>query len=688
MAGMSKSDRLARVHDEALQQFNRAESAARDVRLQCLEARRFYSVPGAQWDGAWGAQFANKPRLEVNKAHLSVIRIINEYRNNRVEVSFTPKDGDKDETAETCNGLYRADARDSGALEARNNAFEEAVGGGIGAWRLKTAYEDEEDDEDEKQRIVWEPIVDADTCVFFDPNSKRQDKRDAKYCFVLTQMTREAYIAEYGDDPASWPKGITNDVFDWAPLDSVYVAEYYVVTHKKQKVYCYVDLSGQEREYYEEDLNEEEGLLDEIKALGFTLKEDPKVRKVRKVRKYIMSGGKVLEDCGYIPGKYIPIIITYGKRWYVDGVERCMGHVQLCMDVQRLKNIMLSKLAEISARPSVDKPVVSPRQMAGHAGMWASDNLEEYPYLLLNNEEDANGNPIMAPLQYTRAPQIPPALAALLEITEADLRDLLGNQQAGEEMHSNISGKVVELIQNRLDMQSFIYMSNFADYAVKYEGMVWLSMANDIYVEPQRRMKLLASNEKDVSSVVLNNGAYDEERGHYEENDISKAHYDVDVDVGPTSSSKRAATVRALTGLLGIVGPTDPQTASLLTSVVLMNMEGEGLQDVRDYTRAKLVRQGVVKPTEEEKQQIAQEQANQQPDPQAAFLLAEAQKSQAAAVKAQADTGKALADTEKIKAETAATLAAIPRDDAQAAIDAAQKLTQLSTPKEPNATGN
>lgn len=686
MAGISKSDRLARIHDEALQQFNRAESLARDVRLQCLEARRFYSVPGAQWDGAWGAQFENKPRLEANLSHLAVIRIFNEYRNNRVEVTYTPKDGDKDATAEVCNGLYRADAQDSGALEARNNAFEEAVGGGIGAWRLKTEYENEEDDEDERQRIVWEPIVDADTCVFFDPNAKRQDKRDAKCCFVLTQMTREAYIDEYGDDPDSWPKDITSDVFDWKPIDSVYVAEYYKVTHKKQKVYCYVDLAGQEREYYEEDLKEEEGLLDEIKALGFRLKEEPKLRKVRKVRKYIMSGGGILEDCGYIAGKWIPIIITYGKRWYVDGIERCMGHVQLCMDVQRLKNMMLSKLAEISARPSVDKPVVSPGQIAGHAQMWADDNLEEYPYLLLNNELDANGNPLQAPLQYTRAPQIPPAMAALLQITGEDLRELLGNQQAGEEMQPNTSGKVVELIQNRLDMQTFIYMSNFADYAVKYEGMVWLSMANEIYVEPRRRMKSLASNDKDVSSVVLNEGAYDEERGHYEKNDISKAKYDVYVDVGPTSSSKRAATVRTLTGLIALTGAVDPQTTQLLTSVVLQNVEGEGMQDIRDYTRAKLVRQGVVKPTEEEKQQMAQEQANQQPDPQAAFLLAEAEKSKAAAIKAQADTGKALADTERIKAETAATLAAIPRDDAQAAIDAAQKLNDIATPKESNGT--
>jgi hypothetical protein len=35
---------------------------------------------------------------------------------------------------------------------------------------------------------------------------------------------------------------------------------------------------------------------------------------------------------------------VYGKRWFVDNIERCMGHVRLAKDPQRLKNMQLSKL--------------------------------------------------------------------------------------------------------------------------------------------------------------------------------------------------------------------------------------------------------------------------------------------------------------------------------------------------------
>ena len=69
----------------------------RDERMQCLSDRRFYSIAGAQWEGALQQQFENKPRFEVNKVHLSVMRIINEYRNNRITVDFVSKEGNEDD---------------------------------------------------------------------------------------------------------------------------------------------------------------------------------------------------------------------------------------------------------------------------------------------------------------------------------------------------------------------------------------------------------------------------------------------------------------------------------------------------------------------------------------------------------------------------------------------------------------
>lgn len=675
MAPKTVEERLHEIHYEALVEFDRIQEALRDEREQCLKDRRFYSIAGAQWEGPLGEQFKNKPRFEVNKIHLSVIRIINEYRNNRITVDFRSRDGaNSDKLADTCDGLYRADENDSCAEEAYDNAFEEAVGGGFGAWRLRTEYEDEEDEENDQQRIIFEPIFDADSSVYFDLQAKRQDKKDAVRCWVLSSVTPQAFEEEWGfAPPSSWPKEVYDHEFDWATPDVVYVAEYYQVEAVRETLYIWEMLDGSEKRLRTEEHKEQQ---DELEAIGGELVRTKRVRKKR-VHKYIMSGDRILEDCGFIAGRCIPIIPVYGKRWFVDNVERCMGHVRLATDAQRLKNTQLSKLGEISALSSVSKPIVLPEQITGHQLMWEDDNIKNYPYLLLNPIKDVNGNTTPAPpLAYTQPADIPPALAALLQLTEEDINDLLGNTQQGEQMQGNISTETAHLISNRLDMQTFIYLSNFAK-AMRRCGEVWLSMARDVYVEDSRTMETLAEDNT-PGSVVLNQPVRAENDAIIYENDLAHAKMKVITSVGPSSSTKRMATVRALMGMMEKTD--DPVTKQVLSAMTMMNMEGEGVEDVRGFFRMQLIRMGVVTPTEEEQEKLAQEQANQQPTSQDQYFEAAAAKEQAEAVEKQANTLLKQAQADKTRAETAETIVGIKQGQAELALDAVEKLGPRVTP--------
>ena len=678
MSRPTKEQRLANLHSEALSQFDNVQTALRDERLQCLQDRRFYSLAGAQWEGPLWDIYENKPKFEVNKIALAVMRIISEYRNNRITVDFVSKDGaENDKLADTCDGLYRADEHDSVANEAYDNAFEEAVGGGFGAWRLRTTYEDDEDEDNERQRIQIEPIFDADSSVFFDLNAKRQDKADARFCYVIYSMTYESYKEEWNDDPTDWPKIIHQYEFDWCTPDVVYIAEYYKVEDVTETIRIFRAIDGTEERYKSSEFTDDPALEETLAAIGSVEVRQRKI-KSRKIHKYIMSGGKVLEDCGYIAGKCIPIVPVYGKRWFVDNVERCMGHVRLAKDAQRLKNMQLSKLGEISALSSVEKPILTPEQIAGHQLMWAEDNLKDYPYLLINPITNADGSQaISGPVAYTRSPAIPPAMAALLQVTEQDMQDILGNPQAGEKVVSNVSGKAVEMIQQRLDMQTFIYMSNFAK-AMKRCGEIWLSMAKDVYVEEGRQMKVITDN-GDTDSVTLMQPTIDQETGEVKmANDLGAAKFDVDVDVGPSSSSKRAATVRALTGMMQIT--QDPETLQVLGAMAMMNMEGEGVGDVQDYFRKRLIRMGVVKPTDAEAEALMAEMqaAGQQQDPNAIFLQAAAEEAVAKAARARADTVETIASAELKRAQTAETIAKASEIDQNIALTTIEALEQAA----------
>jgi hypothetical protein len=178
----------------------------------------------------------------------------------------------------------------------------------------------------------------------------------------------------------------------------VWVAELYRIEEVNDTIRFFrgIDEDAPDMKIRQSELDAEddkgESRLDTLRATGFREVRQKAVKR-RRVHKYLMSGAKILEDCGYIAGRCIPIIPVYGKRWVVDGVERCMGHVRLAKDAQRLKNTLLSWLAEMSMRFDIEKPILTPEQIAGHAVMWAEDNVKKFPYLLANAITDQAATP-------------------------------------------------------------------------------------------------------------------------------------------------------------------------------------------------------------------------------------------------------------------------------------------------------
>lgn len=658
---MRQTQALKDLHREAVAEFSDIWDVMGPIRRECFEDRRFCDERGAQWEGALGEQYENKPRFEVNKVHLACQRLVNEYRNNPVDADFVSKDGsDADQLAQTCDALLRADEQDSGAEDVKTNAVQEAIKGGFGAWRLRAEYEDEDDPDEERQRICFETINDADLTVFFDLDAKRQDKADAKRCFVLVPYSHRGYKAEFGSDPVDWPQSTRDEwgSFSWVDADTVYVAEYYVKTEKKHWEYTYRGPLDAEEIFTQDELDADENLEASLQARGFELVNKRRVEQ-KTCHKYILSGMEVLEDCGEIPGGQIPIIPVYGKQVFLNGVEYCSGHVRNAKDPQRLANMQRSKLAEISMTSSVEKPIFAGEQVMQHQHLWANDDVEDYKYLLaepLRNPDMSVAH--IGPIGYTKPPQVPPALAALMQVTEQDLNDVLGNQQNGEKIVSNISGKAVELVQDKLDMQAYIYVSNAAK-AEKRSAEVWLSMARVLYSAKGRKMRGLDKAGK-PQVIEIQRPMQDKTGLAIVENDLSKAKFQIVAVPGPASSTRKKATVQGLKDVMAVT--QDPETLQVLSGMILMNMEGEGMSDVSEWARKRLVQAGAVKPTEDEQKQMAEAQANAQPDANQQYL-------QAAAQEAAAKAGKAAADTELTKAKTLEVLTGIESANQQQALE-------------------
>lgn len=689
MARKTKDERLRDVHEEALREFCAIQLALREERMRCLEDRRFHAIAGSQWEGDLSLQFENKPKYEVNLVHKSVRRIFGEYRNNRIDAVFVSKDGSPaGDLPDVCAALYRSDEQDSTAEEAYDNAFDEAVGGGFGAWRLRAEYadandEDGEDDADEArpQRIKIEPIFDADSSVFFDLNAKRQDKSDARSCYVLTAMTPDEFRRRYDREPANWNKEIHKSEFDWYSPSVVFVAELYQVEDMGETSRIFKGLDESEVEYSDTALEDDPDLAHELEVTGFV--EVGQRRPLRRqIHKYLMDGLGIIEDCGRVAGRQIPVVPVYGERCFVDNLERCMGQVRLAKDPQRVLNMLISKLAEMSAISSTEKPIFTPEQINKHKLMWSRENIENYPYMLVEAVMDASGNEALSgPVGFTKPATVPPTLAALLQIMTDALHEILGNPEQAEKMVSHVAGKTVELLQQRLDANSFLFISNFAK-AIRRSAQIWLSMSRNVYADDGRKMKGVGKR-GEITQIEMRKPSIDPKtKEETLANDLSRAALDVTVTIGPSSESARQSAFQKATGILPFV--QDPQIQAVLTHHALMNMDGEGVDDMREGSRRKLLRMGELKPTPEEAQQLAAEAQNAQPTPQDQYLVAEAEKAKVEAEKLRAEVANLRAElaltaarTDKTRADEIATLAEVDLSAKTAAIDTARSLQEM-----------
>jgi hypothetical protein len=131
----------------------------------------------------------------------------------------------------------------------------------------------------------------------------------------------------------------------------------------------------------------------------------------------------------------------------------------------------------------------------------------------------------------------------------------------------------------------------------------------------------------------------------------------------------------------------DPETKQVLQAMAMMNMEGEGISDVRDFFRKKLVRMGVVEPTEAEAEELAAMLQGGPQDPNAIFLQAAAEEAIAKAARARADTVKTVTDAELSRARTVETLAKVDMDSQDHALNLAREIGGVVVDQAQPATG-
>lgn len=688
-------------HTEILSMHDKAYSRGQVTRERAADDSVFAWL--TMWDDNLLGESQLQYRGEFNIIRKALRQILSDLNTNPIQVDFDPVDGTDESGADILDGMYRSDMRNNRSQEAKDNALQEAVVCGVGAWELTNEYKTNRRG-DMEQVIRRIPVYEANNNVMWDPNAKLMDKSDADYVSCLTAYSEEGYKKLYeeltgeehegGEVSFAYPE--ISYAFPWlgGQDEHYYVTRFFHREKVKITTTVIMDMYGQTKEIDDEELKEtEDGLIDD----GWTIVAS-KTTERYVVTRYIVSGEGILDET-VVPGEHIPIVPDYGERAFIEGEEHYEGIVRLAKDPQRLRNFQLSYLADIVSRSPRQKPIFTPEQVQGFEDMYDEAGSENnYPYLL-QNRTDANGNELpMGPINVMPEQPIPQALMVAIQESRIAVEDVANPGLPQDIMDPDASGKAVNAMQHRLDMQSYVYQKNHKT-AMRRDGEIYASMAREIY-DTEREVILTmpdgTSRTEKLNEQTLDINTFEQSIS----NNMKDMVFDVYADIGPQFESVKAQNREELKELINGFPPGDP-TRNILLMEYLTMVDGVAFKSLRDYANKQLIIMGVREPETEEEMMMLQQaqQGQQQTDP--AMMLAaqaemqkamngaeenenkrmqlqlEAEKVRQSGDKNSVDFMKAMADIENTRADTLETMAKTRQISTQTVAQQVQSVSQL-----------
>jgi hypothetical protein len=622
---------LKQLHDKAYQANTVTRERASDDMV-------FYFV--TQWDDQILQESQLAYRGEFNLLTKAGRQIVSDLANNPVQVDFEPKDETRDDSAEILDGIYRSDDNDNRSINAYDNAKQEAMVCGFGAWLLHTEYVSVRSD-NKNQVIRRKPIYEANNTVYWDPNAKLLDKSDADHCGILFSYSEDGYKKLVEELTGEEPDTITQDSFKYPEHSysfpwiggegkKIYIVRFYHREKIKSKVLTMTNPFGQVLTLRESEL---EKVMDEMLDEGYSIESEKEVERWQ-VTEYIASGREIL-SIKVIAGENIPVVPIYGEYAIVEGEEHWEGITRLAKDPQRLRNFQLSYLADIVSRSPRMKPIFLQEQVAGFEDMYSETGSENNFAYLLQHRKSGTGEELpMGPVGVMPEQKVPDALIASVELGRQAIEDVANPGLPQNIADPDLSGKAVLALQNRLDMQSMVYQNHYK-HAKRRDAEIYASMASEVYDVPRTVRITMPDGTRKEAQIMET--VIDNETGDIVTlNDLNNAEFDVYSKIGPRYSTQKEQTVDKLGEMIVGMDPVDPMRKALQLKQ-LMLMDGVEFEDIREYANKQLVLAGIKEPeTEEEQQILAQaQQQGDQPSAEMVLAMAEDKKGQAQLLEAQ-----------------------------------------------------
>lgn len=554
-----------KIIKEALARFKLAEEAESKIRIQALDDLKFRA--GEQWPEDVKSERSRdgRPCLVINKIPQFIQQITNDQRQNRPSIKAHPVDDKADlETAKIIQGLIRHIEYNSNADVAYDTAFESAVVGGRGFFRVITEYADPDSfDQEILVKRIRNPFS-----VFFDPHSQEPDGSDANFGFVTEDLSKDEFISKYPKadlaKAGEWDS-VGNTEPGWFTGDSCRVAEYFYREFKEIDLVLLSDGSSGPKDRLPKLLPEGVTVVRERTAM------------VPVIKWCKLNGNEILEKTEWL-GKWIPIIPVYGAELDVDGERILEGVIRNAKDPARMYNYWASAETEAIALAPRAPFVAAEGQLEGYEDQWASANRKNHS-VLKYKPISLGGVPVAPPQRNAFEPAVQ-AITQARMLASDDLKATTGIYDASLGNKSNeTSGIAIQRRNTQAQTSNFHFVDNLTR-SLRHTGRILIDLIPKVY-DTARSARIIGENEE--QKVIRVNEPF-EENGKSVLYQLDVGKYDVTIDVGPSFASKRQ---EAATSMMEVTRSM-PQLMQIAGDILVKNMDWPGAQELADRIKKTL----------------------------------------------------------------------------------------------------
>lgn len=517
-------DKLA----EFLERYDKCKSSWKLIHEAYISDLKF--ADGDQWDPKVLAtrNQQNLSSLTYNQIPPKIKYIVNNIRQNTPQIKCNPvSNGATKETAKVIDGIIKYIQYKSNAKHSYINGVQNAVTGGIGAWRVNLIETIDYDGDGVNEYDIALDRIQDPTTVVIDPSSVKQDFSDAEYMYVTSWISRDEFKER-------WP-------------------------------------DAEEGSVDNKDYNSSMFKQDQIAILEYWCKN----KETGLVEQYIINGNQILQapdpEAPY-PGKLIPIVMCVGEESYIDGERKFKGIVRDIKDMQILLNLTKSRTGDYIARASNQPWLVEEEQINKYQQIWMNSNVNGAA--VLPYKATAAGKP-----ERVAAVEPPSGYMQVSAEADQDIRQAIGIRDPLADIPATQSGKAVKLQIAQSNIGTFGFVDNL-NSAIKYTGDILLDLIPHVYSEAQVRE--IMGNDGNITTVQIN--APYVENGQTIMHDLQRGKYVCTIDDGPDYQSQRE---EAADMLMEIVGK-NPQFLQIAGDIVFRNLNFDGSSEIADRLRAQI----------------------------------------------------------------------------------------------------